>query len=110
MPIGEIVFSLIQFIGAFVKLDRWHAVRVSRYLLVRVGNVDDAQDLTSQTFMAVMEGLPRFRQQTPFVVWLLGIARHKAADHFPARRPEQDLQTAVALADHSDSLVEETKS
>jgi RNA polymerase sigma-70 factor (ECF subfamily) len=91
---------------AFAELYRRHATRVYRYLLVRVGNADDAQDLTSQTFMAAMEGLPRFRQQTPFVAWLLGIARHKAADHFRARRPEQDLETAVPVPDHGDSLDE----
>ena len=91
---------------AFAELYRRHAVRVYRYLLVWVGNVDDAQDLTSQTFMAAMEGLPFFRQQPLLVAWLLGFARHKAADHFRARRPEQDLQTAVALADHSESLDE----
>lgn len=96
---------------AFAELYRRHATRVYRYLLVRVGNVDDAQDLTSQTFMAAMEGLPRFRQQTPFVAWLLGIARHKAVDHFRARRPEQDLETAVPVAapiDHLDDVVGRT--
>jgi RNA polymerase sigma-70 factor, ECF subfamily len=96
---------------AFAELYHRHVTRVYRYLLVRVGNEDDAQDLTSQTFMAAMEGLPRYHGPMPFIAWLLGIARHKAVDHFRARRPEQDLATAVTLAanhDHLDDLVGRT--
>jgi RNA polymerase sigma-70 factor, ECF subfamily len=89
---------------AFAELYQRHATRVYRYLLARVGNVADAEDLTSQTFMAAMVGLPRYHGPMPFVAWLLGIARHKAADHFRARKPEQDLETAVFLPTDYDSL------
>jgi len=93
---------------AFAELYRRYANQVYRYLLARVGNVHEAQDLTSQTFMAAMEGLPRFRHQTPFVAWLMGIARHKAVDYFRSRRLEQELETAVPLpspTDHLDHVV-----
>lgn len=87
---------------AFAELYQRHATRVYRYLLARVGDVDDAEDLTSQTFMAAMVGLARYHGPMPFVAWLLGIARHKAADHFRARKPEQDLETAVQLSASND--------
>ncbi len=87
---------------AFAELYQRHAVRVYRYLLARVGDTADAEDLTSQTFMAAMVGLPRYHGPMPFVAWLLGIARHKAADHFRARRPEQSLETAVPLSASND--------
>lgn len=87
---------------AFAELYQRHAVRVYRYLLARVGDTADAEDLTSQTFMAAMVGLPRYHGPMPFVAWLLGIARHKAADHFRAHRPEQSLETAVPLSASND--------
>ncbi|MDY7078178.1 MAG: sigma factor [Chloroflexota bacterium] len=37
--------------AAFAELYRRHLSRVYRYLLVRVGDVHDAQDLTAQTFL-----------------------------------------------------------
>jgi RNA polymerase sigma-70 factor (ECF subfamily) len=84
---------------AFSALYERYATQVYRYLLVRVGNVHDAQDLTSQTFMAAMKGLKSFHGQSPFGAWLLGIARNKAADFFRQRRPVSELDEAVETAD-----------
>ena len=67
--------------------------RVYRYLLVRAGDVHDAQDLTAQTFLAALEGIAGYRGRGDFAAWLLGIARRKAADHLPDPNP---LPNAVA--------------
>ena len=93
-----------QNLGAFSELYQRHVQRVYRYVLVRVGgNVQDAQDLTSQTFLAAMEGLKSYRSTQPFVAWLLGIARHKVADQFRRQKPQVELETAVSLTDpHTD--------
>lgn len=89
-----------QNLGAFSELYQRHVQRVYRYVLVRVGgNVQDAQDLTSQTFLAAMEGLKSYRSSQPFVAWLLGIARHKVADQFRHQKPQVELETAVSLTD-----------
>jgi RNA polymerase sigma-70 factor (ECF subfamily) len=82
-------------LGAFSALYQKYASQVYRYLLVRVGNRDDAQDLTSQTFLAAMERLHTYRSQGHFAAWLLGIARHKVMDQY-RRRPEVELETAVS--------------
>ncbi len=68
--------------AAFGELYRRYVQRVYRYLLARTHNVQDAQDLTTQTFMAALESIGRYQPRGKFVAWLLGIARHKAADHF----------------------------
>lgn len=91
---------------AFSALYERYATQVYRYLLVRVGNVHDAQDLTSQTFMAAMKGLKSFQGQSPFAAWLLGIARNKAADLFRQRRPVTELDEAVETADSGDEMDE----
>jgi len=92
---------------AFSTLYQRHAQQVYRYLLARVGNVDDAQDLVSQTFLAAMQGLSGYRQEQPFIAWLLGIARHKVADQFRRRHPEADLEAAEWISDESDDLADQ---
>jgi RNA polymerase sigma-70 factor (ECF subfamily) len=72
----------VQHVEAFAILYRRYANRVYSYLLSRVGNIEDAQDLTAQTFLAALESLHTYRSEGRFSAWLLSIARHKAADHF----------------------------
>lgn len=90
--------------AAFSALYERYATQVYRYLLVRVGNVHDAQDLTSQTFMAAMKGLNGFQGKHPFPAWLLGIARNKVADHFRQRQPLSELDDAVETAENEEDM------
>ena len=87
---------------AFSALYERYATQVYRYVLFRVGNVDDAQDLTSQTFLAAMENLAKYRGQNPFIAWLMGIARHKTADQFRRRKPEMEIESAESVPDHEE--------
>lgn len=92
----------------FTELYERYVARVYRYLLARVGNVADAQDLTSQTFIAAMENLDKYKGQRPFLAWLFGIARNKATDMYRRQRPDSELDTAVAIPDsddHPDDIV-----
>jgi RNA polymerase sigma-70 factor, ECF subfamily len=67
---------------AFGELYRRHVTRVYRYHMAHTGNVKDAEDLTSQTFMAALEGIRSFRGSGSFAAWLLGIAARKKAMFF----------------------------
>ena len=62
---------------------------VYRYLYYRTGSAAEAEDLTSQTFLAALEALPRYRDQGNFAAWLFRIARGKVIDH--ARRQKNQL-------------------
>lgn len=80
---------------AFGELYRRYLQRIYAYHLVRTGNVAAAQDLTSQTFLAALEGISSFRYQGSFAAWLLGIARHKIADHYRHNPEMVELEAAV---------------
>ena len=67
---------------AFAELYRRHVDQVYRYLMARTGNVQDAQDLTSQTFVAALESIGNYRGEASFAAWMLGIAHRKTADHY----------------------------
>jgi RNA polymerase sigma-70 factor (ECF subfamily) len=72
-----------------------HFDRVYSYLHVSVGNRHDAEDLTTQTFVKMLESINRFRwQSAPFSAWLFRIAHNLAMDHFRANRrwqPEEEV-------------------
>ena len=72
-----------------------HFDRIYSYLHVSVGNRHDAEDLTTQTFVKMLESINRFRwQSAPFSAWLFRIAHNVAMDHFRASRrwqPEEEV-------------------
>jgi RNA polymerase sigma-70 factor, ECF subfamily len=72
-----------------------HFDRIYSYLHMSVGNRHDAEDLTTQTFLKMLEAIGRFRwQSAPFSAWLFRIAHNLAMDHFRANKrwqPEEDV-------------------
>ena len=85
---------------AFAELYRRHVRSIYRYHLAHTGNVKDAEDLTSQTFMAALEGIRSYRGTGPYIAWLLGIASRLRARFFRKRgnRPEVSLDAALQIA------------
>jgi len=67
---------------AFAELYTSYIGRVYRYLLARVANQHDAEDLTSQVFLDVLKSLPSYRPRAPFAAWLFSIARRRVADYY----------------------------
>lgn len=80
--------------------------RIYHFHLIRTSNVDDAQDLTSQTFLAALESIETYRGQGSFCGWLFGIAGHKVADHYRRRRGDEPLEMAEVLHDPDPSPAE----
>ncbi len=52
------------------------------YLLARCGDVGLAEDLTSESFLAALDAVRKPGAPGPSVPWLIGVARHKLADHW----------------------------
>lgn len=77
---------------AFAELYRQHVTRVYRYFMAHIGNVKDAEDLTSQTFMAAMEGISSFRGDGSFAAWMMGIASKKRLMFYRGNRHEVPLE------------------
>ncbi len=90
--------------AAFGELYRRHLNGVYRYLLIKLGNVQDAEDLTSQTFLEALENLHRYRGSGAFRAWLLRIARNKTVDHYRRRKPLAPTEELELVADTSESL------
>jgi RNA polymerase sigma-70 factor (ECF subfamily) len=66
---------------AFGDLYRRYVRRVYTYLYYRTGRVEEAEDLTAQTFARALAHLPRYDERgLPFSAWLLRIAHNLAAN------------------------------
>ncbi|MCV7378805.1 RNA polymerase subunit sigma-24 [Mycobacterium alsense] len=64
------------------------------YFVRRCGDRATAEDLTSETFLAAMDAARKSDPPPISVPWLLGVARHKLADHY--RRGAHRLTVPVA--------------
>ena len=82
-----------------------HFDRIYSYLHMTVGNRHDAEDLTTQTFVRMLESIGKFRfQSAPFSAWLFRIAHNLSMDHFRANRrwqPEEDVPEPMGSEERS---------
>jgi RNA polymerase sigma-70 factor (ECF subfamily) len=67
---------------AIAELYNGYFPRVYRYMLARTGNVGDAEDLTEEVFIRVLDALGRFEwREAPFSAWLFRIAHNAIISH-----------------------------
>lgn len=65
---------------AFHQLVRKYRVSIYTMILSKVRNVDDAQDLTQETFLEAFRDLSLLKNPECFYSWLCQIARHRCYD------------------------------
>lgn len=74
------------------------------YFVRRCPDRATAEDLTSETFLAAMDAARRPEPPPIAVPWLLGVARHKLADHYRRRATRETVTVAdVPDAEATDS-------
>jgi RNA polymerase sigma-70 factor (ECF subfamily) len=90
---------------ALEELYLLHFDRIYGYLHLTVGNRHDAEDLTTQTFLKMLESIGRFEwRAVPFSAWLFRIAHNLAVDHFRATsrvQPEDEVPEAAGSEEAS---------
>ena len=73
------------------------------YLLSRCGKRALAEDLTAETFLAAVEAVRKESPPEMSVAWLVGVARHKLADHWRhAAREERGVRAVDGGQDGGD--------
>ncbi len=94
----------------FDTIYRAYLDRVYRYILIRVSNPPDAEDLTSQVFLAALEALPGYKERGSFAAWLFSIAQRKVADYFREKTKSVPLDSEENLpsfeADHLSQVIQ----
>jgi len=96
----------------FGELYDHYVDRIYSYIYHRVGNVHDAEDLTSRTFFRALSHLPSYENKgIPFSAWLYRIAHNLVANwHRDRRRRPLVTLDEVALKSSSAPYPEEAAS
>jgi len=92
--------------SAITRLYQEYSQAIYRYIAYRVP-VDEAEDLTAEVFVSMVEALPRYRiSEVPFEAWLYRIASARVADYHRrfTRHPTTEL---LETTPESDTMPEE---
>ncbi len=93
-------------VDAFEALTTRHERRVYSLAMRMLRHEQDAEDVTQQTFLSVVEHLDRFRGESSFSTWLLRIATHAALKIIRKRKGLDvvSLEEATEPLDYSDTI------
>lgn len=83
--------------AAFAQIYQRYAPYIYRYLLTKVNDRQDAQDLTAQTFAVALKNLDGFRADGSLAAWLTVIARNHAVSFYRRQRRELPLDDELPL-------------
>jgi RNA polymerase sigma-70 factor (ECF subfamily) len=87
--------------GRFGELYENNFERVYAYIARRVGNREEAQDLTAEVFHQALANLARYEWRgLPFAAWLLRIASNAIADSWKSKAREQGNPSSDELLSH----------
>lgn len=85
--------------SALADLYDWYMPRVYRYVLARLGNIPEAEDLTEEIFLRMLGAISGFRfRESPFSSWLFRIAHNQVISYF--RKVQRNGQEAE-LSEHT---------
>lgn len=68
------------------KIYNRHYLDVYRFLICFSGNQNDAEDLTQEVFIRVLNNLSNTKSINNVKTWIFSIAKHVAIDHYRKRR------------------------
>lgn len=91
LPDAELVRAAQRNPAAFDELYRRYVGAVYRYAWGRVRSAEEAEDVTSSTFLEALTGLPGYTEQGRFGAWLFTIARRQVTATGRRRRPSEPL-------------------
>jgi RNA polymerase sigma-70 factor (ECF subfamily) len=96
----------------FADLYEQHFYRVYAYIVRRVGDRHQAEDLTADVFREALAGIGKFEWRgAPFAAWLIGIASRIVADHWKkvgreTGSPSRESEAVSAEVERSTMLFE----
>lgn len=76
--------------GAFRELYRAFSRKLYAYVLRQLSNEAQAEEIVSDTLYEVWKAPERFRGDSQFSTWLIGIARNKVLMAWRGRKPDAD--------------------
>jgi len=97
---------------AFGALYERHVDRIYAYIYYRIGNAEDAEDLTARTFYQALDNIQRYVERgVPFAAWLYRIAHNLIANYHRTRgrwkvTSLEDLEVSAEPSNRPDRAAE----
>ena len=91
---------------AFAQLYETNFDKIYRYVVLKIGNKTEAEDMTQQVFLKALQSISSFRWRgRPFSAWLFRIAHNQIVDYLrkKTRQATMPLDKAPAIAISSNS-------
>ena len=93
--------------SAFAHLYECFYDKIFRYVMFKIGDRSDAEDITTDVFLRMLESIGSFKfQGYPFSSWLFRIAHNLIVDHFRknSRRKTAPLEDAMVMVEASGDM------
>jgi len=90
-----------------IKLYEEYYNRVARYVYVRIGNKDEAEDIASEVFLKALDSLKTYQERgLPMQAWIFRIAHNLVVDHLrkAVRRKFVPIEKAE-IRDETDPVI-----
>ena len=85
--------------GAFRELYCAFSRKLYAYVLRQLSDTAQAEEIVSDTLYEVWKAPAKFRGESQFSTWLIGIARNKVLMHWRGRKPDADHDDVADLAE-----------
>ncbi len=88
--------------AALTQLYEENFGRIYRYIVLKIGDRSEAEDMTQQVFLNVLKSISSYKWQgMPFTSWLYRIAHNQIVDHLrkKSKRPTVPLDESIAAFD-----------
>jgi RNA polymerase sigma-70 factor (ECF subfamily) len=94
--------------NAFAELYEEYFDKIYRYITVKIGDRDEAEDLTQQVFLKAHGSISSFKWKgVPFSAWLYRIAHNQIVDHLRKRQKQPDtLNDEIPVMDKEENKPE----
>ena len=97
---------------AFAQLYEANFDKIYRYVVLRIGNKTEAEDVTQQVFLNALQSISSFRWKgAPFSAWLFRIAHNQVVDYLrkKTRQATESLDESLVISKSDLQLVVEQR-
>ncbi|MBI2832234.1 MAG: sigma-70 family RNA polymerase sigma factor [Chloroflexi bacterium] len=95
---------------AFAKLYEAYFDKIYRYVVIRIGDSAEAEDMTQQVFLKALKSISSFKWRgVPFSAWLFRIAHNQVVDYLrkKSKRPTVSIHDLpIASSDNPEQTAE----
>jgi len=89
--------------AAFARIYESYFDKIYRYIVLKIGERTEAEDLTQQIFVKVVQQIGTFKWRgTPFSAWLFRIAHNQMVDYLRQQNKRQLLPLDESVAGQDD--------